>query len=746
MLLKNKLSVKNGFSYLKRNWFILFSVIVYAFFTFYYMGPSITNCSTTVYGFGDNTAGPIRTMMIPDKQGLLGSYSSVTNAPFGDNIYSPVGYSQIGQTVFIRSIQKLAGPICGYNIVNVLGFMSSALVMCGLIYFLIRNKWIALFAGYAVGFSSYYQMKIGGHPSYGYQSILIGIIWLFLRLMKYKRLKDAVFLGLFTGVSLYFDPYFTLFIALILSSMGAAWLISSRYELFALYKTKKSKMSKKPIFKELKLALIAIGVLALTMMPLVVIYINQAKNIESTVAAYRGNVIAEAKACSNYPQEYLTPFVLNPIFERVFGADRYHTAVETIRGGITCGIGEDSVSLSIILVIIVFLFSIIFAWERINGRRLGMNKILFSNPKLVYLSILLIGLIGFLIALPPVRFHGVPTLSYILLAITYTWRTLTRGYMLVNIALVIFSSIAMAYVFAKFKKHKKIIIMLFLLTWFVVLVEYQSFAPFSGNTLSTFDYVKDAPSAYLKLKAIDDVNIIAEYPLEQYGKESDAMSYYLTMQTIHSKKLFNSALASGPYEQYKDGLKDLADPQTLPALRLLGVDMVILHGVSEIDLKKAIPGVEVAFSETQARFNINSHSPIVGYDNIIAINLMNITPAEYYFDLGDGFARNTNIIKSSIDWNYEAIDNSEVFVRSRESNDINILKANTKVCFDAKMSVESEKSNLSIDDGGKTNVVGEIDGVSSKRFVFNVSSGSFKISADNGHNMRISNLGCGSAE
>ena len=732
--------------FLKKNWFVFFALFVYVFFTFYYMGPSFTSCTTTVYGFGDNTAGPVRSSTLPDKQGLLGSYSSLTNAPFGDNTYNSVGYSLIGQTVLIKTLQVVAGPVCGYNLVNILGFVVSAMTMFGFVYFLTRKRWISLFAGYAASFSVYYQMKVGGHPSYGYQAIFIAIIWLFLRLIKFKRLRDAVFLGVAVGLSLYFDPYFTLFIALIILAMGLAWILYRRRDIFGWFRLTRLKRRSSLVTREFKLIAISVGIILLILMPLITVFASQSSNIEASVAASRGNVLAEAKACSNYPQEYLTPFILSPILEWVVGADRYHNAIETIRVGITCGIGEDSVSLSIILVLIFMVFCLIFFWERLNGRKLGMKKILSMDARLVFLVLVLVGLAGFLIALPPVRLHGIPTPSYILLSITSTWRTLTRGYMLVNISLVVICSIIMSYLWEHFYKHKKTLITLFILVCVTVFLEYQAFTPFQGNKLSTFDYVKDAPSAYLKLKSMSDVKIVAEYPLEQYGKESDAMSYYLSMQVIHGKKLFNSALSSSPYEQYKDGLKDLADPQTLSTLKMFGVDTVLLHGVTEAALKKAIPDVDIIFSESQARFNINSHSPIVGYDNVIAISLKNISAAVNYLDPGDGFARNTNIIKSSIDWNYEAISGSVMHTDYLDGTNIKTVTGKNKVCFSAKMSVVSEKTSLLINDGSGEFSVGEINGTSNQRYVFTAANGEYKIIAANGHNMRISELGCKGGE
>lgn len=709
------------------------------FFTFYYLGPSVTSCANTVYGFGDNTAGPIWRATLPEDQGLIGSYTNMTNAPFGDNLNSPIGYSLIGQTALIRTSMAVAGPVCGYNIINMIGFLLSALAMFGFIFAVTRKRWIALLAGYAVSFTPYYQMKIGGHPSYGYQAIFIGIIWLFYRLLKLKRKRDVAYLSIVFAIAVYFDPYFSLLAAITLGSLGLAWLIVYRKIITINFWKLNNKIKNIETIKQFRLLLLSLLLIVLLVLPLAFVFSSQAGQINSNVASSRGNVLFEAKACSNWPHEYLVPFVLNPVFEKVIGKDRYIGTINNLRDNFSCGIGEDSVGLSLTLVFITTVGFIIFLWEMLNKRRLGLDKRFGYNPKMVVVGMISLAVISIAIGFPPLIYHNIiPTPSFIILSITSTWRTLARVYVLVNISLVVLSSIVIAYFYQHFdlKKYYRLIAILFALICLGVMVEYQAFMPFSGNSLSTFNYNKDVPPAYTWLKNQNGIKTLAEYPLERSGGESNATAYYLTMQVVHKKKVFNSALSYSPQETLKSGLKNLSDPQTLPVLRALGVDAVVIHGYDKKQIEK-IPNANVIYTATKPQFNISEFTPTVKNDDVAVLSLINVTPSTFVIELGEGFARNTTIINSVFDWQYEAMQGS---IFNIQSNRGKMLNTATDVCFDIKMSVPTETAFLDPKVDGISSGTNPINGVY-KTIKLNVKS-TIELHNSTGHNMRVTKIGC----
>lgn len=698
--------VKQSYLLIKKNWFIFFAVFVYVFFTCYYMGPSITSCNTTVYGFGDNTAGPIWRASLPENQGLIGTYTNMTNAPFGDNLKSPIGYSLIAQTVLINATQSVAGPICGYSIANMIGFTLSAFVMFGFVYEITKKRWIALLAGFAASYVPYYQLKIGAHFAFGFQAIFIGIIWSFYRLIKYRKKLDAVFLGLLFTLAIYFDPYYSLLAALIAVSLGLAWLVVNR-KIF----TRRFWLQKADIDgtkRQLKLLIIATIIAAILVLPLLGVYFSKSKQINNSVAASRGNVLLEAKLCSNWPHEYLVPFISNPVFKGLFDNDVYATSVSFLRDHYSCGIGEDAIGLSVTLVLIVILGSIAIIWEKLNRRRTKLGSYLPFEPRILTYGLFAIAIIGMAVAFLPGKFHGIPTPSYVLLKITSTWRTIERIFVIINIAVVALSAIFMTYFYEHFnlkKKHKYIVATLFIMIFAAVLVEYQTSPPFSGNQFGTFNYKVSVPNQYTWLKNQKDIKIIAEYPLERSGGEGNSMAYYQTMQVVHKKKLFNGAVSSSPYESMKTGLKNLSDPQTMPVLKALGVDAIVVHGVSATELQK-IPGVKIIYSTPSTGFSAVGFSPILTNDEVNVVSLKDITPAQYVISLGSGFTRNMGLTKSAIDWQYGAPSGSTINILSLKNTE---LSQPVRVCFDIRLGDDGATSVLKPKVDGNTTLVFDIN-------------------------------------
>lgn len=707
-------------------------LLSYIFFTFFYMGPSITRCTDTLYGFGDNTAGPVWRMWLEPKQAPLGSYENMTDYPKGENLYSPTNYSLSGQSVGIWGLSRVFGPVCGYNIFNAAGFVLSAIVMYGFILELTRRKSIAWLAGFAVSFSPYFQMKVGGHPGYGYQAFLIGAVWAFFNLLKKQRKRDVLIFAAVLASCFYFDPYFSLLVVCMVAPLAIVWLGLSLVG----YRKKRTKATSRLFNDTFKHVMKSAVLFVLLLLPLVFVTAKNAKQITSSVAASRGNVLFEARACSNLPHEYVTPFVLHPIFERLIGKDYYIHLIDSLHSGFSCGIGEDTVGISILIVMVVSVGLVIFFWEYINKRRLKLG--LGYDTDIVLLGILAILVVGFVMGLPPIKLLGfLPTPTYVLLKITTTWRTLTRLYVVVNFAFITLFSIVLVYFGKYFKKYRKTLMVVFLLLFGAILVEYQAFKPFTGNKISTFSYQKDTPTPYTWLSKQSDISVIAEYPIEKSGGESNAMAYYLSMQVIHNKKLFNGAISTSKDEEVKSSLKDISDPQTVQTLASIGVDAVVIHGVDEAEIRK-ISGLEIIHTADQERFNMLSFTPLVKKDNVVIVRVKP-SQATSMMLLKKGFARNTNIILSAADWSYESLNNSEIAIVGLPGQKTTAKKAE-KRCFEVRMASPGDKAGLTVKADGVTTIKQEI--TSDYVPLQILAKDKIQLVNNNGHNMQVRNLGC----
>lgn len=734
---KIKKALNVSLVYIRKNWFIFFAIFIYVFFTFYYMGPSMTSCTTTVYGFGDNTAGPIWKASLPESQGLIGSYTSMTNAPFGDNLNSPIGYSLVGQTVLIEALQNIAGPVCGYNIANMTGFILSAMVMFGFIYSITKKRWISLLAGYAVSFAPYYQLKIGAHFSFGFQAIFIGIIWLFYRIIKYKKKRDSIFLGLLFALAVYWDPYYTLLATLVIIPLCLVWVTINRI----IFKPKfwRQKVDGLDIKVQAKLISTAAIISIILMIPLIYVFLTQGKQISTDVSNSRGNVLLEAQYCSNWPHEYIVPFAYNPIFSKIIGPERYQAAVSGLRDHYSCGIGEDIVGLSIALFLILFFGFIVMLWDKINKRKLKLNKCVHYETKILIFGLGAIALAAIIFSFPPYLFHNIiPTPSYLLLKLTLTWRTLTRIYVVTNIAFISLVAICMAYFYDyfKLKKHKMLSIIMFIIIFGTVIVEYQTSTPFTGNRFGTFSYKTSVPTQYEWLKDQKNINIIAEYPLERSGGEGNSMAYYLSMQVVHKKKLFNGSVSYGSQEILKTALKNLTDPQTIPVLKGMGVDAIVVHGVTKEELKK-IPDIDIVYSSETNGFSLVGFSPIVSNDIVNIISLKNVKAQQSLIYLESGFYRNMTLINSVTDWQYLASNKSVMKIGTLEGNSLAISK---DVCFDIKSFILGDASTLYAKVDGVTEP-GVSIGDSFKTVKYNVKN-SITLNSTSDKGMVITEVGC----
>lgn len=698
---------------------------------------TILDCSNTLNGRGDNTAGPVwRAANVGDTP--IGGFSKVTNYPNGESLSSPVDAVVIGQSVILWTTAKIAGPVCGYNIANVLGYMSAALVMFGFIYSLTKRKrWIALIAGYAVAFTPYFQVKIGVHPSYGFQALLIGVVWAFFSLVTTRKKSRAFLLAILIAICFYFDPYFSLLALTIVIPLGLVWLF------VGLIKPRKEKSLKLLFIAELKLILLSVGLLILLLLPLVYIMATQSSQINSAMVGSRGNIIEQAKTYSNMPNEYFLPFAGSPIF-RVFGSleKKIHDSLYIFSNG---GISEDTVGISLIMMFIVTLFLVIVIWEKIRHKRLGLNKLLKYDAHIVLFGSLAVTFTAVIMALPPVHILGVPLPSLILVSITNTWRAISREYVVVNIAMTVLFIIALTYFNHALKLKRVTKVIIYTIIFLFILVQYQTYHPFQGFELSKFSY-SNSPVGYFWLKEQKNIKAIAEYPIEK-ASEASSHGYYLTMQLVHKKPILNSAITNSPGDSTTSSNKNLADPQTVPVLHSLGIDAIVVHGVDPVEIEK-IPYLAVVYQGNHGVGAGFPGSPAITKDIFVIARIAGNTPAPNgSIQFIDKLPRNSVIQKSATDWQYEIPTKSRIVYRQLPvEKSLNVPNQTNvgEICFMVKMAGLGDNAQLAMKNNKQ--VISDIsidDQYKSVRFAVGVND-EIKLISSNGHNMRITKIGCSS--
>lgn len=721
------MELKRAYGYIVKNWFLFFAVLIYIFFTVFYMGPAFYKCNDSLYGFGDSTAGPIWKESLEPDLPVLGGYENATNYPKGESLYSPVNYASLVQSIAIKGMSAAVGPVCAYNLYNIFGYLATALMMFAFILYLTRSRWIALLAGYAVAFTPYVQSKIGGHPSYGYAALMIALIWLALHLITHKKRLHAVLLGLVLGICAYFDPYFILLAITVAIPIIAAWTYVGIKQ-----NGIKFKLDRTAVIKWAKPFILAIIVFAILVTPLLVVRIKDAGLIEASVGGVRGNVTAAAMLCSNKPLDYLLPDPRNSHLLNLFGP---HYSEINMKYRNWCGYGESRVSISLTMLATLCLAVVVVLWEKLNRRRQNLSKFLPYNTKLILVSIVGIGALAFLLGLPP-YINGVITPTGVLLMVTEMWRIFAREYLLVNVALVIAFAITLKYfaINRVFKKKKISKAIIFAVLFLGIFAEYQINDPFSPPT---FSYSRDVPQVYHQIRDDKDINVLAEYPIDRMGVEFDSTVYYLTMQAVHGKKILNSAAIKDSNERLHVALKDLSDPQTIPALRYLGINYVVIHGEKIADIKSKIKNIEIIGHSEPVVYALTMVRSDEDRD-IVLVKLLDGPSTPSILTLEKGFVVNLDIMRSPIGMEYEAIQGTELKVTPLKINSSNTAKQ----CFDVKMSLSTDRADLSVKLNGRQIQQVSIDGEYKTVSIDAKSNDIITLHNSKGYNMRLSNLGC----
>lgn len=727
-------NLKSVRAYIKKNWFVFFTIATYLFFTVYYMGAAttITDCGGTLNGLGDNAAGPIwKAANVGDQP--IGGFSKVTNYPNGESLNTPIDAVVVGQSLILWTTAKIAGPVCGYNIANVLGYMSAALVMFGFIYSLTKGRrWIALLAGYAVAFTPFFQVKIGGHPSYGFQALLIGVIWAFFSLVATRKKSRAILLAALVALCFYFDPYFSLMAVTILGPLGFVWL------LVGYLRSRKEKLKKALFVSQIKVVALSVGLVAVLVAPILYVMATQSAQINSAVAGTRDNILVEARVYSNMPNEYFLPFSDSPIF-KILGSyeKQIHDSLYIFSNG---NMSEDTVGVSLVMLSVIALFLILISWEKLQHRKLRLGKLIQYDPWLVVVGGLAVGLAAGIMALPPVHVLGIPLPSYILLALTSTWRVLSREYVVVNIAVTLVFSVALVYFSNTLHLKRVAKTVLYLLLFLFIFAQYQTYHPFKGLEYANFSY-SNAPKGYSWLKDQSDIKAIAEYPIEK-PTEANSHGYYLAMQLVHKKALLNSAIANGPDESLRSSIKNLSDPQTIPVLRSLGIDAVVIHGVDPSEVAKN-PYLHVVYSGVHGIDAGVPGSSAITKDILVVAQIAKDAPStgvslQYLGNL----PRNSSIQLSAIDWQYEIPTNTQIAVRRlpkpAPSNDAK----DSDICFMVKMAAPGDLGELTLKDSkGVLSTTSLTDQYIEMRMNVAIDN-TMTLVSNNGHNMRMTHIGC----
>ncbi|HET8671872.1 MAG TPA: hypothetical protein VFM05_15000, partial [Candidatus Saccharimonadales bacterium] len=530
--------------------------IVYSLLSLFYMGGAITDCSESLLTFpGDNTAGLIALFTVDSHDPWFG-YTYYFSYPYGELIGQPTHIT--AQVLFVPFwiLAKLLGPVCGFNLLTLMGFLSASLTMFAFIRWLFRGKFlVALLAGFAVAFTPYLQVKTGVHISYIFEALFIATIWLFLSFWREPTVKRAVCLGVSIAACAYTDGYFILLEGVLVAGLLLGALV---YD----YVIRREALG--TLKQRVKPVCLAFGTAVVLMLPVLYTVYNSAGQINQSLVTTRDSIFNEAQVYGARPLEYLLPNALNPVLNPIFGD--YES-----RNNHGSNPAENLLSLSLVLLgLSLFLVITLYRWRSDKS----LARVARYDIRFIAVVIAAVFIVAGLTSLPP-KVGPLVTPSYFLIQLVELWRVFARLGVIVNIALVILASGGLILLLdrIKSKRHRMALV---LAVFVVVFVEYLTFTP-PVRPVVGYERV---PELYHWLSKQQAYREIAEYPLDEFAGSGNPV-FYNTYQRMHGKKLLNGIISNDDAIFARQALRDLLRPQTVPGLRTLGIDFITIHSPTD---------------------------------------------------------------------------------------------------------------------------------------------------------------------
>ncbi|HUD10509.1 MAG TPA: hypothetical protein VMR28_02430 [Candidatus Saccharimonadales bacterium] len=532
--------------------FVLFFLIAWL-----YMGNSITTCSNNTAALESDSTGGFAWIQWAGGNGLSWGHTNVANYPLGEALGTP---QYITSTVFIafyKVFSALSTPICGLNLMTLLGYMSSALVMYGLVRWLLKRNDIALFAGYAAGFVPFHQQNATSHINYVFSSPFIAIIWAYLWFISKPTLKKALLLSVISSIGFYFDGYYVLITAVV---VGGLFLSSFVLDFIrGLFAKDKRRDIKQKAFLRAKYLLASVLLLAVLLVPILVTYVKSGSEIDQSLATVRSSIKGETETYGLRPIEFLLPSNNNALLSGTnyekWRATKLHNS----------NFSESTlyIGYTVIVLAIVSMCYLFYRKHRlVKFRGIAYTDLMFT---IAFTFLACFGLS--LPAVVTIFGHNVDTPVDILVKMTGDWRVLSRFFLAIDPLVVILASLGLYMITKSRPKYVRLAIVA--VCGLLLFLEYL---PSPLHTTSNL--YKNAPPIYKQLAKDPSVKLVAEYPLASFVYTPEIF----TFQPVYNKPLLNSNngdISEGPFDSSIAGLDDA---QTLGVLKRLNVSVIITHG------------------------------------------------------------------------------------------------------------------------------------------------------------------------
>lgn len=554
---KSKESTSPISLWLSKGWIQWLLAIVFFFLlSWLYMGSAINDCTTTTTALGSDSTGGLAWIQWASGNDLSWDFTNKSNFPDGEELSKP---QQVTSAIFVllyKLFASLSTPICGLNLIVLLGYMSTGLLMFGLIKWLLKRFDIALFAGFAAAFVPFHVFKAQSHVNYVYGSIFIAIIWAYFWFLSRPSYKRAITLGLVNAIGFYFDGYYIFFSGVLIGALLASSFVFDFFRLMPKEGHKKEIVI--DAWRRLKYIMVSIAVLAVLLLPIVITYKANSEAINQSLNNVRSNIKVETLIYGTRPIEFVLPS-----YNSFWVPDSYQAWRATKLHASNYSESTLYIGITVILLAVVGVAAAILR----KYRKLKLQNIAY--PHLV-LALVIATACCFLLSVPATAYlfgRDISTPVDLLVKLTANWRTISRMFLVIDPLVIVAASLGLYIITNNLSRVWRISIVAA-----CGLVLFFEYLPSPLHTASDFN--KSVPPVYQQLKNDKEVKVVAEYPLADFKYTPEIFTY----QPYHQKILMNANegnLSRGPF---KSAIAGLNDPQTIGTLKQLEVDLVITHG------------------------------------------------------------------------------------------------------------------------------------------------------------------------
>lgn len=514
------------------------------------MWPAVRECGDTVLGLtGDNTSGGVWLAWHFQDAGLFVRHTTVSSAPMGEQFWQPQFVTALLLFVPLWLFAQVLSPMCAWNVLLYLGFVLTGAATYALCHWLTRSAAAATLGMAAFTFSPYRQLKAEGHVAYVHAQLLVLLVLALLMLWERPGWRRAALLGAVVAGLGYTDAYYLLLGPVTAVTFTVAAIV---------WRLVVERARPADLLDPLRYTAAAVLVTALLLAPAVLTFRTAGDEIRGEVARSS----SELDVYALRPLDYVLPSSEHPLTPRPY--DRFRD--DRLNGS------NPSESFAYVGILTGALAAVA-AWGALrsrSARRRPLHPPSAMTTGFAVATLVAVAVAAFAFALPANNHLGplsIPGPSKVVYRFVPLWRTYARFFIVFDIAIVALASIATARILRHRPEHVRTKVA-------VALVAVVLFESVPALPRISYDY-DDAPPVYAWLADRPELDTVGEYPL--LTPEADPNHRYLTFQPVHGRPLLNVRGAPSDDDALRRGLVGLADGQTLPVLRALGVDAVVVH-------------------------------------------------------------------------------------------------------------------------------------------------------------------------